>query len=364
MRRILGKHGRRHFRLEDMILQFWGQAGMHRHSYDDAVQRAGVFAELPPFLAARGVDPQEVFRGLSIDAAALKHDTKVPLAAMLVGLDSAARRLDCPHLGLLLGARFSFAIHGPIGRLMRSAATLEEAMIDFVTWQQGYSDGAVVYLNKVAGGAAFGFGAYVRSVPGTRQLYDAAVAVGCAMVSTLTEGRVKPAEILLSYRRPDDVRPYLRDLAEHVRFDQPQSCLILDSRALGSTLPSHDPAARRQALADLEALADRTAPSLSARVMHRMRPLLHAGTPGLEALATALGLHPRTLRRRMAAEGTTFEEIRDRVRFTLARELLDMTDLPIGEVSDAVAYASHGAFIAAFHRWTGTTPGRWRARQA
>jgi AraC-like DNA-binding protein len=334
---------------------------MSGHSYDDAVQRAGVFAELPALLVAEGVDPRDVFQGLDIDASQLRHDTKVRLVDMLVGLDRAARRIDCPHLGLLLGARFTFAIHGPIGRLMRSAATLEDALMDFVTWQQGYSDGAVVYFNKVAGGAALGFGAFVRSMPGTRQLYDGVVAVGCAMVSSLTEGKVTPAEILLNHRRPEDIKPYLRYLTAPIRFDQPQSCLVLDSRALSTELPSRNLVSRKEALADLERIASKIAPSFSARVAHRMKPLLHLGEPGLTAVSNALGINLRTLRRRLAEEGTTFEEIRDRVRFTLARELLDMTNLPIGEISDAVAYASHGAFISAFHRWTGTTPSKWRA---
>jgi AraC-like DNA-binding protein len=46
----------------------------------------------------------------------------------------------------------------------------------------------------------------------------------------------------------------------------------------------------------------------------------------------------------------------------MALELLDMTALPIGDIGRAVAFALHGAFIAAFRRWTGMTPRAWRAR--
>lgn len=330
------------------------------HSYDGAVQRAGVFAELPAVLSEAGIDPREVFDGTGISLADLRHSTRVPLASILSTFHAAALRLGCPHVGLIVGARFTFEIHGPIGRLMRSAETLEQAIFDFVTWQQGYSTAAVVYFNKAGDGAAFGYGAYDRTSPGSRQLYDCVMAVACRMISDLTQDRVRPVEVLLSQRRPDDVQPYLKHLKGRISFDQPQACVILDRDALRTPLASHDPLAHREALDELEALASRVIPNTSTRVAHQLKPLLHIGDPELGAVAAALNLHPRTLRRRLKAEGVTFEAIRDKVRFTLARELLDMTDLPIGAIGDAVAFSTHGAFLAAFRRWTGMTPSAWR----
>jgi AraC-like DNA-binding protein len=343
----------------------FGVGGMvgEKHSYRNVYQRAGVFAELPAILVSKGVDPLEVFDGSGLAISGLRYDSRIPMAVMLECLDRAAHRLKCPHLGLILGHRFTFDIHGPIGRLMQSAATLGGALMDFVTWQQGYSNSAVVYLNKVAGGAAFGYGAYIRSSPGTLQLYDAVMAVGCKMVSELTAGKVQPSDVLLSHRRPDDMRPYLRYLAGQVRFDQPQSCLLLNEAALATPLPRHDPAGRQRALSELEAIASKLMPSFAARVAHRLKPLIHEGEPRLDALARVLGTSPRTLSRRLREEGTSFETVRSEVRFAYACELLDMTELPIGDVSAALAYATHGAFDEAFRRWAGMTPSAWRARR-
>jgi AraC-like DNA-binding protein len=127
-------------------------------------------------------------------------------------------------------------------------------------------------------------------------------------------------------------------------------------------LPGHDHDAREMMLAQVRAATADVFSRTSARVAHQMRPMLHSGRPRLANAALALGLEPRTLRRRLKAEGATFEAIRDDVRFTLARELLDMTDLPIGDISRAVAFSTHGAFVAAFHRWAGLPPREWRAR--
>jgi AraC-like DNA-binding protein len=84
------------------------------------------------------------------------------------------------------------------------------------------------------------------------------------------------------------------------------------------------------------------------------------GTAGMAELAGQLGLHPRTLRRRLQREGTAFETIKDEVRHTAARELLRLGDLSIADISATLDYASPSAFVHAFRRWSGTSPGRWR----
>jgi AraC-like DNA-binding protein len=331
--------------------------------YASAFQRAGTFSALPAVLREFGVDPGTVFDGSGIDLHALAPDSRVPLPAMLLVLDRASRRTNCPHLGLVVGARFSMDMHGLLGRTMKRAATLREALTDFVTWQQGYSTAAVVYLNKFGEDSAFGFGAYDRTSPGTRQLYDTVLTIGCRMLAELTEGQVTPLEVLFCQRRPDDIAPYRRMFKSPIRFDQEQTCLVIDARSMDTPLPGADAALREQDLVEIRiALADAFRRT-SARVRHVIRPLLHDGKPSMADAARTVALHPRTLRRRLASEGTTFEAIRDEVRFTVARELLDMTDLPIAAVAPALAFSSHGAFIAAFRRWTGTTPKEWRARR-
>ena len=80
----------------------------------------------------------------------------------------------------------------------------------------------------------------------------------------------------------------------------------------------------------------------------------------MQTAAVAMGVTPRTLRRQLLAEALTFEAVRDDVRFAVARELLEMTRLPVGDVSAALAFASHSTFDQAFRRWSGMSPSAWR----
>jgi AraC-like DNA-binding protein len=325
-------------------------------------QRAGVLSELPQVLRDMGADVSAVFEGCEIDPASLTPDTRVPFVALLNLLHKAAQDTDCPHLGLLIGLRFTFAIHGPIGRLMQSASTVREALVDFATWQAGYSSGAIVYLNRFGDDFAIGYGSFADSSPGSRVLYDAIIGVGVQMLRQLTKGAVKPLEAHLSYREPENPLDYARLLKLPIRFNQHRNCLILDAQAMRTPLSGADPEAREILLAEIWRTIFKTPPDFSTRTRRALRHVLHTGKPKMSTVASEMGLHPRTLERRLAVEGQTFAVLRDEVRLSVARELLELTDIPIGEIGAIVGFASPSVFTDAFGRLSGTSPSAWRAK--
>ena len=102
---------------------------------------------------------------------------------------------------------------------------------------------------------------------------------------------------------------------------------------------------------------------IAAQVRRALRPRLMLDEDDRDAIAQVLGMGPRTLTRRLSAAGTTFEAIKDEMRFTVARELLALTRLPIGRVAETLAYADNSAFNHAFLRWAGISPSQWRSQQ-
>lgn len=59
---------------------------------------------------------------------------------------------------------------------------------------------------------------------------------------------------------------------------------------------------------------------------------------------------PRTLRRRLDMEGTSFTKIRDEVRLTLAEDMLSTTRLSVEHIATHLSYAEPTCFINAFKR--------------
>lgn len=84
------------------------------------------------------------------------------------------------------------------------------------------------------------------------------------------------------------------------------------------------------------------------------------GEPTMDQLARAMGQSPRTLRRHLEAEGTSFRALLDDVRRGLAEAYLAREGLALTEIAGLLGFKDAGAFVRAFRRWHGTTPGRWR----
>ena len=59
-----------------------------------------------------------------------------------------------------------------------------------------------------------------------------------------------------------------------------------------------------------------------------------------------------------------FDALRDEVRLASALELLELTDLPMGEVAATLSYASAEVFAEAFRRMRGCSPREWWAQHA
>ncbi|SEO94251.1 AraC-type DNA-binding protein [Luteibacter sp. UNC138MFCol5.1] len=126
----------------------------------------------------------------------------------------------------------------------------------------------------------------------------------------------------------------------------------------------------RQRKADLRRFLDRAPEdwifvSLATQMTcHRVRQRIVALLPDMPTtgdVAESLFCSERTLCRKLAVEGTTFQAIKDEVRRDIAIRTLTHTNASIAEVAGAVGFDNPTAFHRAFRRWTGSTPGAYRS---
>jgi AraC-like DNA-binding protein len=126
-------------------------------------------------------------------------------------------------------------------------------------------------------------------------------------------------------------------------------------------LPQADPALYRVIERHAEALlAARPAPqdTTSERVQRVLIEALNANSSdvSLTAVAAELRLSERSLQRRLAGEGTSFDALLERLRLDLALRYLGDQSIAIAEVAYLLGYSEPSAFHRAFKRWTGRTP--------
>ena len=87
-----------------------------------------------------------------------------------------------------------------------------------------------------------------------------------------------------------------------------------------------------------------------------MEKLLPHGRAKVSAVAKALALSARTLSRRLADEGTTYGEVLDQVRRSLALQYLKEPGMPLSQIAWLLGYEGSTSFNHAFRRWMGQSP--------
>ncbi len=82
--------------------------------------------------------------------------------------------------------------------------------------------------------------------------------------------------------------------------------------------------------------------------------------PNIEVMSELAGMSTRSYQRRLAVEGTTYQDLVDGWRFKSALQFLAKGTVPIKEISQNLYYANTPNFHRAFRRWTNTSPQEYR----
>ena len=177
----------------------------------------------------------------------------------------------------------------------------------------------------------------------------------------LSGGAVRPREIWFSHARLAPQATYDERFGARVRFSQPFDGVVYTARDMAVPIASHD---QRVVEDTLQLVREhhprpRDATTEVKRAIHYCMAYLEDCTR--ESVARLLGIHARTLHRRLQAEGRTFEDIRDEVRRTVVAHYLAQSDAALSDITEWLSYSEPTAFSRACRRWFGAAPGELRA---
>lgn len=183
--------------------------------------------------------------------------------------------------------------------------------------------------------------------------------------SRASAGVAWPLEAVeLTFHAPEDVGEHERIFACPVRFGQPRARLVIPRASWEQPLRTADPAL----FSVLEDHAQRLLAELPTddgalvtKLRAVLRQELRGGDASIGHVARRLGLGERTLQRRLDESGLGFADVLAEVRAELAREYLREPGVSLAEIAWLLGFSDQSAFTRAFKRWTGLTPGAWRA---
>lgn len=174
----------------------------------------------------------------------------------------------------------------------------------------------------------------------------------------LIRRRIDLARVEFGYAAPEHVLEYDLLYGARCLFDAPRTVLVFDRGALEQPVLQDEAGLRaflRRAPADVLARLDYGS-TTAARVRRLLGQSLPDRMPAPERVAERLAVSPQTLRRQLASEGTSFQQIRDQLRRDVAVAALAAGAMSIEELSQRLGFSEPSAFHRAFKRWTGSTP--------
>jgi len=308
-----------------------------------------------------GVTGEQLFAGLGLDAEVVSDPRRRISLAVLAQLAERAKALTGePGLGFYFGLSMRASSHGYLGFAAMASSTLGEALEMAVRFAPTRTD-AIALRTHVSGGVASLLVEELAPLGAARDLLILGLLVGIQEIGEAITGRRMEGSADVALPEPACLPRFRHLIHGGIRFGQPVHQLLFDAAVLDFPLAMADAAALRLAREQCERELD--ALGYEGQAVARVRAMLprrDGGFLSLDDVAKALSLSGRTLKRRLAEEGTDFSTLLDEQRRERALLLLRSPELSVEAVADRIGYSDVANFTRAFRRWTGTTPTAYR----
>ncbi|MBM7062582.1 AraC family transcriptional regulator [Pseudomonas sp. UL073] len=315
-----------------------------------AAQRLGL--ERSELLAACGLAEQQLS----------DPDARVPFAVQEHLWQLLGSRLPPPEPGLALGRHLAPGPFSVLGYLLQSSATLGDALAAGLRYQRLVGEGGELQLEASASELRLIYRPLHPQLPATRTRILALMAFWVQMMAPLLdEFRLLRADF--AHAEPEALAVYAEVFDCPLRFGADDYALVLPASLGSAALIQANPPLQQLLRQHAEALLARLpSEGLVARVVTLLGAQLAHGEPDRAELARTLHLSERTLQRRLAEEGSSYQQLLNDTRRQLAERHLRDGQLPAAEIALLLGYSEPSVFFRAFRHWTGLTPGEYRAQ--
>lgn len=316
----------------------------------------------PEIARELGADPTQILNnyGLPYDYFTnIKADDLMTIEEAEQLLRTLANKTRQHHCGALLGIRHDITFLGIIGYIMTQSSTVGEglnALHEHLSFHaEKAQSGVTNYGNRC--------GLYWSSpLPFEQQRYtnEVAMAQGMVILKALIGHRFRAKAVHFKHLEPHDISPYQKIFQAPVLFGQTKTEIIFTTALLKKKIIKADPLLKEILITQIEQLHPLKHDDLLGEVEALVRRSLQSQQYQIEKIAKHLSLHPRTLQRKLQNMGTSYSELLETIRKSIAIERLTNTNLSIIQLSDYLGYADNTALTRAFKRWFGMTPTEWK----
>jgi AraC-like DNA-binding protein len=313
-----------------------------------------------------GGDMQRWLEGNQVHETQLDDaELRLPYATFRQLILDAMAMTQEPAFGLLVGERLLVNTHGILGYAAISSGTVRQTVELFERYVAVRTP--LVSICHEVDGTQFRVKFEEPNPLGDirRPVLEAAVLTIKNVLDYVAMGACRVSEVAFPFEAPGYAALATDLFKSDVRFSQSWAGFSVPLEMVDLPLKMADSTTFKEAASicqrELEKLAkDDTLGAKVRRVMLERKN----GFPSLNVVARLFHLTPRTLHRRLLEEGTSFKDILEEVRHTIAVGHLKSDHLTIQEIAYLLGYSDLANFRRAFKRWEGTSPSAYRSCHA
>lgn len=274
----------------------------------------------------------------------------------------AAREMGDANLGLHAAEHFKPTARDLVSHLLMSCRTLGEGVAKAMGFFDAAGDCAGARIEVRDSETVFRL---AHREPEHSAWLEFRLAAYWRFAEMAAQRELSPAGV--RFRHAD--RGGSRELYERVyrcraSFSALENALAIPAEVLSIPLPfaSEETACALEKAASQAVLKPRSY-GIEGKVRTLVRTNIPHGDHSESAIASALHMSERTLKRRLAESEFSFTEIVDDVRQRLALDLIVTTEQTLENIAAQVGYSGPGSLVRAVKRWTGQTPASLRSEE-
>jgi len=278
----------------------------------------------------------------------------------------AIRRSGDPELALHAAEAVPFGAYRVIDFLAASAPSVGEGLARVARYFPLINSGVELRLHQHPGQRSVELASPQDPAGPPRPYVEYALCVTVLHCRRASGVEWPLAEVRFAFSRPASPASHERLFGCPVSFGSERNELVVEEGVWQQPTAGGS----SDMLRVLEGHADRQLADLQQRegtrgtVARLLSEELRGGDPSLARLAHRMALSPRTLQRRLQAEGASFADVLDDTRKATADIYVRDPQVALTEVAYLLGFSEPSAFSRAFQRWYGMPPSRYRSPTA
>ncbi|WP_186001815.1 AraC family transcriptional regulator [Corallococcus sp. Z5C101001] len=319
--------------------------------------------------SAAGVAPQALQAATGFDPRSAEDpDARIPLEVENALWSEAERLSGDAQFGLHAAERLRPGTFDVLDYAIRSAPTVRTSLERLARYNRIVHDAAAFTLSNKGDVMRVEHAFQVAGMAPCRHASEFTLASIIAVGRQLAGVSVRARKVEFIHLEPTSTLEHERLFGVRPSFSARVNALELDHAVLEHPVLAADPSLSQvmERFAELLLASRPVEPVEPESILSRVRRLLAAALPEGETtladISARLRMSERSLQRRLAQEGASFDGLLDDLRRELASRHLADPRIAIAEVAYLLGYSEPSAFHRAFRRWTGMTPSEARGQ--